>query len=191
MRINSINENTLNHLNFKKSKKNQKTKISLTSVSVKKEKIEIEKFNDYSNLKPKDVKPKEAWKVLKNKYGNIYLKVKEYVDYLVKKQNGMEVKEPDLMKIKDELSKEDWSAEGVANRIIEFAKSISGGDKNKIELLKKAIEQGFSEAEKELGTLPEISQKTHDLIMKKLDEWENEGEEESTKNEDNSNEKNN
>ncbi|BBE31473.1 hypothetical protein OSSY52_16140 [Tepiditoga spiralis] len=188
MRINSVNEYPLNHLNFKNSKKSKKTKISVTSVSIKKEEIEIEKFNDYSNLKPKEVKSKEAWKVLKNKYGNIFLKVKEYVDYLVKKQNGIKVKEPDLSEIKDELSKEDWSAEGVANRIIEFAKSISGGDKSKIKLLKDAIEQGFNEAKKELGSLPEVSQKTHDLVMKKLDEWENE---KNTEDKENSNGKNN
>ncbi len=64
------------------------------------------------------------------------------------------------------------SAEKVSDRILEFANAISGGDKSKFELLKNAIEQGFSEAKKALGgTLPEVSQKTYDLVMDKLDKW--------------------
>jgi hypothetical protein len=39
--------------------------------------------------------------------------------------------------------------------------------------LKNAIIQGFKEAKKEFGgKLPDISQRTYDEVMKKLDEWE-------------------
>lgn len=64
--------------------------------------------------------------------------------------------------------------EAMSDRIVDFAKAISGGDKTKLATLKDAINKGFSEAEKVLGELPEISQKTHDRIMEKLDIWENE-----------------
>lgn len=66
------------------------------------------------------------------------------------------------------------SPEKVSDRIVAFAKAISGGDKEKLGLLRDAIDEGFQAASEILGgTLPEISQQTHDLITQKLDEWEN------------------
>ncbi|KUO52778.1 MAG: hypothetical protein APF76_02260 [Desulfitibacter sp. BRH_c19] len=63
-------------------------------------------------------------------------------------------------------------AEAVSNRIVDFAIAISGGDKSKIEVLRGAIEEGFKQAKDILGELPEVSQKTYDLIIEKLDKWE-------------------
>lgn len=64
------------------------------------------------------------------------------------------------------------SPEKVSERIVEFAKAISGGDKGKFEELKSAIEEGFAQAAAVLGgQLPEISQKTYDLVMEKLNQW--------------------
>ena len=65
-------------------------------------------------------------------------------------------------------------AEAVSDRIVQFAMAISGGDKTKISLLKDAIERGFSEVKDMLGQLPEVSLKTYDLVMEKLDQWEQE-----------------
>lgn len=65
------------------------------------------------------------------------------------------------------------SPENVSDKIVAFAKAISGGDKSKLDTLKSAIEEGFRQAAHILGgELPEISQKTYDLIMEKLDAWE-------------------
>lgn len=67
------------------------------------------------------------------------------------------------------------SPEMVSDRLVEFANAVSGGDRSKFELLKNAIEEGFSEAKKALGgELPEISQKTYDLAMDKLNKWKEE-----------------
>ena len=67
-----------------------------------------------------------------------------------------------------------FSPEVVSDRIVNFAKAISGGDTDKYELLKDAIEKGFNEAKELLGgSLPEISNKTYDLVMEKLDNWAN------------------
>lgn len=64
------------------------------------------------------------------------------------------------------------SPENVSDRIVDFAKAISGGDKSKFNLLKGAIQDGFNAARDVLGgTLPEISEKTYDLVMQKLDQW--------------------
>ena len=62
-------------------------------------------------------------------------------------------------------------AEAVSNRIVDFAIAISGGDKLKLEELKEAIREGFRQVEKMLGGLPEVSQRTYDMIMEKLDNW--------------------
>lgn len=67
------------------------------------------------------------------------------------------------------------SPENVSDRIVEFAKALSGGDKTKFDTLKSGIEDGFKEAARILGgKLPEVSQKTYDLVMEKLDKWKNE-----------------
>ncbi len=68
----------------------------------------------------------------------------------------------------------EFSPEAVSDRIVNFAKSISGGDTEKYGLLKDAIEKGFNEAREILGgSLPEISETTYDLVMDKLDNWAN------------------
>jgi CHAT domain-containing protein len=65
-------------------------------------------------------------------------------------------------------------AEAVSQRLVDFAIAISGGDKSKADTLRSAIEQGFKEAEKILGELPEISKETYKLTMEKFDAWVNE-----------------
>lgn len=65
-----------------------------------------------------------------------------------------------------------WGVKQTSERILDFAKALTGGDSSKVEDIRKAIERGFSEAAKLWGDeLPEISQKTHDAVMKGLDEW--------------------
>lgn len=62
-------------------------------------------------------------------------------------------------------------AEAVSNRIVDFAKAVSGGDIEKLDKLKGAIEEGFKQAEAILGKLPEVSRETYKLVMEKLDAW--------------------
>ncbi|WP_353093849.1 hypothetical protein [Tissierella praeacuta] len=65
-------------------------------------------------------------------------------------------------------------AEAVSQRLVDFAIALSGGDKSKADTLRSAIDQGFKEAEKILGELPEISKETYKLTMEKFDAWVNE-----------------
>lgn len=61
----------------------------------------------------------------------------------------------------------------VSDNIVAFAKAVAGDDKTKIGEMRTAIIQGFKEAEKVWGgKLPDISYKTYDEVMRKLDEWE-------------------
>ncbi len=65
-----------------------------------------------------------------------------------------------------------WGVNQTSDRLVDFAKALTGGDSSKIESMRSAIKKGFEEAKKLWGgELPEISQKTYDATMKKLDEW--------------------
>lgn len=71
----------------------------------------------------------------------------------------------------------DQSPGKVSDRIVDFAKAISGGDKSKFALLKSAIDAGFKAARSAFGDeLPEICQETYKLTMEKLEAWVSEGE---------------
>ena len=59
-----------------------------------------------------------------------------------------------------------------SERLIDFAKALSGGDKSKIETLRNAFKEGFDAAKEAFGgELPEISQKTYDAVMIGFDDW--------------------
>lgn len=68
----------------------------------------------------------------------------------------------------------DLGVEAVSDRIVAFAKALSGGDSSRSGELREAIIQGFREAEAILGSLPDISHQTLDRVMEKLDHWVNE-----------------
>ena len=62
-----------------------------------------------------------------------------------------------------------------SERILDFAKALTGGDSKKAEEMRAAIKKGFEAAAKLWGDeLPEISQKTYDAVMKGIDDWKNE-----------------
>lgn len=64
-----------------------------------------------------------------------------------------------------------WGVKQTSQRIIDFAKGLSGGDPAKFAELKAAIEKGFANAEKKWGgALPDICMQTKDAVMKGLDE---------------------
>lgn len=75
-----------------------------------------------------------------------------------------------------ELVAEDgyFGVKKTAQRIFDFAVSISGNDPSRIDAITAGIEDGFAQAEQAWGgTLPEISYETKDAVMEMLDEWVN------------------
>jgi hypothetical protein len=114
-----------------------------------------------------------------------YQNLRELVEKLISKQGK---KLQDLLEGKDVLlidedtkaaaaqaisENGEWGVKAVSERIVAFAKAVSGNDKTKIGELKNAIIQGFKEAEKAFGgQLPDISQRTYDEVMRQLDQWE-------------------
>ncbi len=66
-----------------------------------------------------------------------------------------------------------YSAENVANDILNMAKALSDGDDSKFELLKEAVIKGFSAAADAWGgEMPGITNETYDLVMEGFDAWE-------------------
>lgn len=151
----------------------QKSKTEVTEKEVKK------------MQEPKD---KIDISVLKEEAEKAFSHLRQIVEDLLRRQ-GIEVdrlkdSKPEDIKVDQQARDEakqmieaggPLSPEAVSDRIVDFAKSISGGDKEKLQLLRGAIEEGFAQAKKALGgSLPEISNETYNLIQEKLDAWESE-----------------
>lgn len=67
-----------------------------------------------------------------------------------------------------------WGVEQTSERILDFAKALSGGDTSKAEKLLDAFKKGFEEATQAWGKeLPELSQKTYDAVLEKFEAWKN------------------
>lgn len=65
-----------------------------------------------------------------------------------------------------------WGVEQTSDRMVDFAKALSGGDKSKANDLIDAVKKGFDEATKAWGgDLPEISKRTMDSAISKLEAW--------------------
>ncbi|KAF2956110.1 hypothetical protein [Marinitoga sp. 38H-ov] len=136
-------------------------------------KTEIEYMKaTYSNLYNKKIEiNSKRWKELKNNFQMMFDEFKAWVEDKIKKQLG--ITQDEKIEMKKELEYGKWSPENVSDRVIEFAKSISNGDKSKIELLKNSVKEGFDNVKGLMGgTLPEVSEKTYNLVMKKFESWE-------------------
>ena len=65
-----------------------------------------------------------------------------------------------------------WGVSQTSDRIYDFAMALSGGDEEKMQKMKEAVEKGFKEATKSWGKdLPDISSRTYDAVMKKFDDF--------------------
>ncbi len=65
-----------------------------------------------------------------------------------------------------------WGVEQTSDRILDFAKALSGDDPDKADELLAAFDKGFKQATKSWGKdLPDISQRTYDAVHEKFDQW--------------------
>lgn len=72
----------------------------------------------------------------------------------------------------------EWSVNAVADRIMNMAYALSGGDESKLSTLKDAVMKGFEQAgfdPKNRSTMPQITGQTYDEILKRFDDWEKNG----------------
>ena len=74
-----------------------------------------------------------------------------------------------------------WGVEQTSDRILDFAKALSGGDSEKADAMLEAFKKGFEQATKSWGDkLPDISQRTYDAVVEKFNKWKNGTEDAST-----------
>ena len=67
-----------------------------------------------------------------------------------------------------------WGVNQTSDRILDFAKALSGNDKSKAQELADAFKKGFDQATKAWGgKLPDISRQTYDKVLEKFDSWMN------------------
>lgn len=68
-----------------------------------------------------------------------------------------------------------WGVNQTSDRLVSFAKALTGGNPEKIDEMMAAIEKGFSEATKAWGgDLPDICKNTLSATMEKLEKWRSE-----------------
>ena len=87
------------------------------------------------------------------------------------------VTEAAKLKAQEEISENGyWGVSQTSERILSFAKALTGGDPSKVEEMRAAFEKGFSQATKAWGqSLPSISNDTYDAVMAGFDKWAQEG----------------
>lgn len=91
--------------------------------------------------------------------------------------------DPDtIAKAKEDISEDGyWGVEKTSDRILEFAKALSGDDPDKADELLAAFKKGYEQATCTWGKdLPDISSKTYDAVLKKFDDWKNSGKTQDT-----------
>ena len=65
-----------------------------------------------------------------------------------------------------------WGVEQTSDRMLDFAKALAGNDPEAAQEMLGAIKQGFEEAEKMWGEeLPELSKKTMEVTLEKVNKW--------------------
>ena len=65
-----------------------------------------------------------------------------------------------------------WGVEQTSDRILDFAKALSGDDPDKADAMLEAFKKGFEQATKAWGEkLPDISQRTYDAVVEKFNKW--------------------
>jgi len=65
-----------------------------------------------------------------------------------------------------------WGINQTSDRLVSFAKALTGGDPSKVDEMIKAVKKGFELATKAWGgELPEISKNTLDAAISKMEAW--------------------
>lgn len=93
--------------------------------------------------------------------------------YSLLREGKVQVDDETRLQAQKDIAKDGyWGVEQTSNRMVEFAKALSGGDTSKANDLIDAVKKGFEEATKAWGgDLPEISKRTMDSAISKLEAW--------------------
>jgi hypothetical protein len=93
--------------------------------------------------------------------------------YGLLREGKIEVDEETRLQAQKDIAEDGyWGVEQTSERLLSFAKALSGGDPSKADVLIKAVKKGFEQAEKAWGgDLPQISKDTLDRTISKMESW--------------------
>lgn len=76
-----------------------------------------------------------------------------------------------------------WGVKQTSDRIVQFASALAGNDEKALDKMRDAFIKGYKQAEKTWGgKLPDISKRTYDAVLEKLDKLKTSKTEEPSKN---------
>ncbi len=76
-----------------------------------------------------------------------------------------------------------WGVKQTSDRIVQFASALAGNDEKALDKMRDAFIKGYKQAEKTWGgKLPDISKRTYDAVLEKLDKLKTPKTEEPSKN---------
>lgn len=93
--------------------------------------------------------------------------------YQLLREGKIEVDAKTAAQAKEDIAEDGyWGVEQTSDRIVSFAKALSGGDANNANEMIAAFVKGFEDATKSWGgELPDICQRTYNATMDKLNKW--------------------
>lgn len=93
--------------------------------------------------------------------------------YKLLREGNIEVDAKTAAQAKKDIAEDGyWGVEQTSDRIVSFAKALSGGDPDKADEMISAFIKGFEDATKTWGgKLPDICQRTYDATIEKLNKW--------------------
>lgn len=108
--------------------------------------------------------------------------VQSYWDVLIDNGDGTFSWHPDLSedarntliaKAREDIGENGYyGVKQTSQRLIAFAKAVTGGDPSKIDMMREYIDKGFNEVKKMFGgSLPDICNQTYAAVMQGLDDW--------------------
>ena len=187
--ISSVNQSTVSSVVASNQKPNSESQENVVNEAVVYEKSTINEVSNVTYTK-NAVTIDDAKKQAGNKYTALSDLIAKFIEAQAKKDKQVnDSSTNDLNTLLQQISSgkitpadaqqsisEDgyWGVKQTSTRAIDFAISLAGGDKTKVEELKKAVIEGYKQAEKAWGgQLPEISKQTQEATLKGLDEWAN------------------
>lgn len=115
------------------------------------------------------------------KQGNSYTIASDSDMYQLLREGKLEVDPQTAAQAQKDIAEDGyWGVEQTSDRIVSFAKALTGGDPEKADEMISAFLKGYKDATKSWDSeLPDLCKKTYDATMDKLNAWKN-GTEETT-----------
>lgn len=95
--------------------------------------------------------------------------------YQLLREGKVEVSDDVRLKAKQDIQEDGYyGVKQTSDRLVSFAKALTGGDPSKADEMIEAVKKGLDEATKAWGgKLPDICGQTIDVTIEKLEEWKN------------------